>query len=83
MKEIDVAKEQLLKCEKDEINQPDNKKLQISTKKASQKYNELTEKGKTFDVTYQSAVKKANEELESFRKDKMPEILEVIFFLFD
>jgi len=76
MRDADVAKEQLMKCEKDQVNQPDNKRLDPLTRKASQKHIDLVEKAKSLDAAYQGAVKKVNEELNACRKEKMPDILE-------
>jgi chemotaxis protein histidine kinase CheA len=76
VKESEKAKEALMKAEKDEINQPDNKKLQPVTRKASHNYNQAVDKVKAADQAYQASVKKANEELDSFRKEKMPVVLE-------
>jgi len=78
MKAGDVAKEQLMKAEKDEINQPDNKKLAPITKKASANYIQAKDKAKQQEQTYQSAVKKANEETEANRKERLPAVLESI-----
>jgi len=76
VKQSEKAKEALAKAEKDEINQPDNKKLQPATRKASHEYNQAADKVKAADQTYQASVKKANEDLDSFRKEKMPSVLE-------
>jgi growth arrest-specific protein 7 len=76
MKAADVAKEQLMKAEKDEINQPDNKKLPPITKKASTNFIQSKDKAKQQEQTYQAAVKKANEETESNRKERVPAVLE-------
>jgi len=76
MKAADVAKEQLMKAEKDEINQPDNKKLAPITKKASTNLIQAKDKAKQQEQTYQSAVKKANEEVEATRKERLPAVLE-------
>jgi len=76
VKESEKAKEVLMKAEKDEINQPDNKKLQPATRKASHNYNQIAEKVKAADQQYQASVKKANEDMDSFRKEKMPAVLE-------
>jgi len=76
MKETDSAKEKLIKAEKDELNQPENKKLPPITKKASQTWIQSKEKAKSLEASYQAAVKKANEELEAFRSERMPAIVE-------
>jgi len=76
VKEADKAKEALMAAEKAEINQPDNKKLQPVTRKASHNHIQAVEKAKAADQVYQQSVKKANEELDSFRKEKMPAVLE-------
>jgi len=76
MKASDVAKEQLMKAEKDEINQPDNKKLPPITKKASTTLIQSKDKAKQQEQTYQVAVKKANEETEANRKERMPAVFE-------
>jgi hypothetical protein len=78
MKAADVAKEQLMKAEKDEINQPENKKLAPITKKASTNYAQAKEKAKQQEQAYQAAVKKANEETEANRKERMPTVLESV-----
>jgi len=76
MKETDSAKEKLIKAEKDESSQPDNKKLPPITKKASQTWIQSREKAKSLESSYQAAVKNANEELEAFRSERMPTIVE-------
>ena len=77
MKEAEMAKEVLLQCEKAEINSPDDKKLQQATRKASQKFNETYEKAKKLETVYKTSVNKANEELETFKTNKMPPVLEL------
>jgi len=76
MKAADVAKEQLMKAEKDETSQPDNKKLPPITKKASTNLIQAKDKAKQQEQAYQSAVKKANEEVEATRKERLPAVLE-------
>jgi len=76
MKETDVIKEQLLKAEKDEKASPDNKKLPPITKRASERWSQAKEKSKTQESSYQASVKKGNEELEVYRSEKMPSVLE-------
>lgn len=78
MKDVELAKDGLLKCEKDEVNSPDDKKLQQLTRKASQKHIECTDKAKKLEAIYQAAVKKANEDLQAFQEKGMPAVLEVI-----
>jgi len=78
MKEADTAKEQLLKAEKDESSQPDNKKLPPITKKAAEKLSLSRTKSKAQEVVYQNLVTKTNEELESHRVEKMPVIHEAL-----
>eukprot|EP01118_Nematostelium_gracile_P009710 TRINITY_DN3276_c0_g1_i1.p1 TRINITY_DN3276_c0_g1~~TRINITY_DN3276_c0_g1_i1.p1 ORF type:complete len:335 (-),score=132.22 TRINITY_DN3276_c0_g1_i1:123-1127(-) len=74
-KETDLAKEALLKAEKDEKAAPDNKKFPPITKKASEKYIQTREKAKSLEVVYQSAVKKFNEDLDSHKSEKLPTII--------
>jgi len=76
MKETDLAKDALVKAEKDEVNQPENKKLQPITKKAAQRYAQSAEKGRALDSSYKSAVTKANEETDTFHKEHMPAVLD-------
>jgi len=76
MKETDSAKEKLIKAEKDETTQPDNKKLPPITKKASQTWIQCRDKAKIQETSYQAAVKKANEESEAYRSERMPSSLE-------
>lgn len=76
MKDSDAAKDALIKAEKDEIAQPDNKKLQAVTKKATEAYQGLIAKGKTAETAYKTSVEKTNEELASFKSDKMPATLQ-------
>jgi len=76
MKESDLAKDAFIKAEKDEINQPEKKNLQAVTKKASQNYNQITEKAKAAEGLYKSSTQKTNEDIDSFKKDKMPSVLE-------
>jgi len=76
MKEMDVAREQLLKAEKDEQTAPDNKRLPPITKKATEKWLQLKIKAKAAEISYQEAVKKANEEVESHNGEKMPIVFE-------
>jgi hypothetical protein len=78
MKAADIAKEQLMKAEKDEISQPDNKKLAPITKKASTNLIQSKDKAKQQEQAYQAAVKKANEEIEVNRKERMPAVLESV-----
>jgi hypothetical protein len=107
------AYEQFKKAEKDDINQPDNKKLKEATKKvicnyyffyyyyfssfcfivslfqqltcfywknqAHASFISLKEKAVSSDQAYQTAVKKANDEIESFKSEKMPSVLEVSY----
>jgi hypothetical protein len=77
MKDAELAKDQLVKAEKDEINMPDDKKLQQATRKASQKFHDCMEKAKSLDATYQTSVKKANETIQTFQTDHMPKVLDV------
>jgi len=58
MKGSELLKDALVKCEKDEVNQPDNKKFKDNTKRASEAYNQSVEKGKKAEDEYQTAVKK-------------------------
>jgi len=76
MKELDQAKEALMKAEKDEVNQPENKKLQPITKKAAQKTAEMNDKAKKLEVAYQQSVTKTNEEIETYKKERMPIVLD-------
>jgi len=76
MKAADVAREQLIKAEKDEVAQPDNKKLPPITKKLQQGSTQAKDKAKQQETSYQAAVKKANEEMEANRAERMPAILE-------
>lgn len=76
MKQLDAAIDTLKKAEKDELAAPDNKKLPPLTKKAGQAVEQLREKSKAADSAYQSAVTKANEEITSFRNEKMPIVLD-------
>lgn len=75
-KDSDIAKDGLLKSEKDQVNQPENKKLEAITKKASENYNSALTKAKASDSAYRTSVDKTNEELNSFSTDKMPALLE-------
>lgn len=75
MKEADVAQEQMIKAEKDESSQPDNKKLPPLTKKAAEKFLACKQKGKASEDAYQGAVKKANEELAN-KAEKMPVVVD-------
>lgn len=75
-KDTDSAKDAVIKAEKDEINQPDNKKLNAVTKKATENFNSAMSKAKSSESAYQTSVDKFNEELNSFKSDKMPQILE-------
>jgi len=76
MKETDVIKEQLIKAEKDQQNSPDNKKLPPITKRAAERWSQGKDKAKALESSYQMAVKKGNEELEVYRSEKMPSVLE-------
>jgi len=76
MKWSELLKDALVKCEKDEVNQPDNKKFKDNTKRASEAYNQSVEKGKKAEDEYQTAVKKANEEIDSYKTKNMPAVLE-------
>jgi len=76
MKEADVAKEQLLKAQKDETSQPDNKKFPPITKKAVEKLSQVKAKAKSQEEIYQNMVTKTNEELQTHRSEKMPVVLE-------
>jgi hypothetical protein len=40
------------------------------------------EKAKQLETAYRAAVKKANDEIDNFAKDKMPSILEVFYWYF-
>eukprot|EP01114_Cavostelium_apophysatum_P008491 TRINITY_DN2101_c0_g1_i1.p1 TRINITY_DN2101_c0_g1~~TRINITY_DN2101_c0_g1_i1.p1 ORF type:complete len:445 (-),score=170.84 TRINITY_DN2101_c0_g1_i1:19-1239(-) len=76
MKDSDAAKDALIKAEKDEINQPENKRLAQVTKKASENYNGASTKAKQAEGVYKTSVEKFNEELAAFKAEKMPPILE-------
>jgi len=78
MKAADIAKDQLIKAEKDEVNQPENKKLPPITKKAQQTFAQTKDKAKAAESAYQVAIKKANEEVEAARTEKMPAVLDAI-----
>jgi len=78
MKAADLAKEQLLKAEKDEVNQPENKKLPPITKKAQQTFVQAKDKAKAQETAYQNAVKKVNEEIETARNERMPTVFDSI-----
>jgi len=71
-----AAFEQFKKAEKDEINQPDKKNLKDLTKKANANWIQLKEKITASESAYQAAVKKCNEEIESFKVEKMPGVLD-------
>jgi len=76
MKEGDTAKDAFFKAEKDEVNQPENKKLQVVTKKASQQHTQIMEKAKSLETQYKSSVQKANEDLEQFKSKQMPTVVD-------
>jgi len=76
MKESDLAKDALIKAEKEEISQPEKKNLQQATKRASENYTSINTKAKAQETAYKSSVEKANEELNSFQNEKMPALLE-------
>jgi len=78
MKAADAAKEQVLKSEKDEINQPENKKIPPITKKLQQNFTQAKEKAKQQETLYQAAVKKANDDIEANRAERMPAVLESV-----
>jgi len=75
MKEAEVAQDQFEKAEKDEINQPDNKKLKPITQRVSAKFDQCKTKARSLDTSYRETIKKANDELEKFIKDNMPNVL--------
>jgi len=76
MKEVDALKDALIKAEKDEINQPENKKLQQVTRKCSENFNGAQTKAKSAESAYKTSVEKTNEELNTFKSERMPAVLE-------